>query len=235
MSSSIQYDLVVIGGGPAGTAAAIIAGRTGQRVLLLERGKFPRHKVCGEFVSAESLALLKILLDPRHAVLLCDAVTISGARLYLDNRTVSTAVDPPAASIARLDLDLALWESALWAGVDARQQVTVQSIVGAGPFRVASSAGEFESRAVINASGRWSNLNASPSKAEQPKRWIGLKAHFAEPSPNPSVDLYFFDGGYCGVQPVELNHAHSGSGRVNACAMVHVDLASSLPDVFGLA
>jgi flavin-dependent dehydrogenase len=232
MSSSIQYDLVVIGGGPAGTAAAIVAGRTGQRVLLLERGKFPRHKVCGEFVSAESLALLQSLLDSRHLGLLHDAIQIPDARLFLDSRTLTTAVDPPAASIARLDLDLALWESAEKAGVDARQPVTVQKTAGTGPFYIATSSGEFESRAVINASGRWSNLNASRSKAEQPERWIGLKAHFAEPSPNPSVDLYFFDGGYCGVQPVEVNDAPSGSGRVNACAMVRADVATTLPDVF---
>ena len=75
-------------------------------------------------------------------------------------------------------------------------------------------------------------MSASPSKAEQLERWIGLKAHFAEPFPNPSVDLYFFDGGYCGVQPVEVNDAHSGNGRVNACAMVRADVASTLPDVF---
>jgi menaquinone-9 beta-reductase len=164
--------------------------------------------------------------------LLRDAIQISSARLFLDSRTLSTAVDPPAASIARLDLDLALWESAERAGVDARQQVTVQSIAVTGLFRVATSGGDFESRAVINASGRWSNLNASANKAEQSERWIGLKAHFAEPSPNPSVDLYFFDGGYCGVQPVELKGAHSNNGRVNACAMVRADIASSLTDVF---
>ena len=232
MSSSRKYDLIVIGGGPAGTTAAIVAGRNGRRVSLLERGRFPRHKVCGEFVSAESLALLKVLLDPRHANLLRDAVTIPGARLFLDNRTLSTAVDPPAASIARLDLDLALWDSAESAGVDARQQVSVQSITGSGPFRVVTSVGEFESRAVINASGRWSNLNASPSKVEQAEKWIGLKAHFAEASPNRSVDLYFFDGGYCGVQPVELDGANSRNGRLNACAMVRAGVASALPDVF---
>jgi flavin-dependent dehydrogenase len=232
MSSASKYDLIVVGGGPAGTAAAIVTGRKGRRVLLLERGRFPRHKVCGEFVSAECLALLKVLLDPRHAALLRDAVTIPGARLFLDSRTLSTVIDPSAASIARLDLDLALWESAESAGVDARQQVSVRSVVGTGPFRVATSAGEFESRAVINASGRWSNLHASAGKAAQPERWIGIKAHFSEPSPNPSVDLYFFDGGYCGVQPVELNAAHSGNGRVNACAMVRANVASTLPDVF---
>ena len=231
MLSPNQYDLIVIGGGPAGAAAAIVAGLTGRRVLLLERGRFPRHKVCGEFVSAESLGLLQTLLDSRHAGLLRDAIQISGARLFLDSRMLSTAVDPPAASIARLDLDLALWDSAERAGADARQQVTVHSTAGTGPFRVATSVGEFESRAVINASGRWSNLNASP-KTEQHERWVGLKAHFAEQSPNLSVDLYFFNGGYCGVQPVEVNHARSENRRVNACAMVRADVASTLPEVF---
>src|SRR5204863_2792233 len=118
MSSASQYDLIVIGGGPAGTAAAIVANRTRKRVLLLERGKFPRHKVCGEFVSAESLGLLKTLLDSQHSSLLLDAVQIPNAWLFLDNRTLSTVVDPPAASIARLDLDQALWDSADSSGVD---------------------------------------------------------------------------------------------------------------------
>jgi menaquinone-9 beta-reductase len=113
MSSASQYDLAVIGGGPAGTAAAITAGRNGRRALLLERGRFPRHKVCGEFVSAESLALLRSLLDSRHLGLLRDAIQIPDARLFLDSRTLSAPVDPPAASIARLDLDPALWESAV--------------------------------------------------------------------------------------------------------------------------
>jgi flavin-dependent dehydrogenase len=62
-----MYDLIVVGGGPAGTSAAITCARHGARVLLLERGQFPRHKVCGEFVSAESLELLSDLLAPQHA------------------------------------------------------------------------------------------------------------------------------------------------------------------------
>ena len=52
----MTYDLIIVGGGPAGCAAAITAARLGAKVLLIERGHFPRHKVCGEFVSAESLA-----------------------------------------------------------------------------------------------------------------------------------------------------------------------------------
>ncbi len=214
MTSASMFDLIVVGGGPAGSAAAITAVRKGARVLLLERGRLPRHKVCGEFVSAESLELLGSLLHAGHR--------ISRTRLYVDGRMIGAVVDPPAASIARFDLDAALWESAYLAGVDARQQVTVREIGGRGPFRICSSDGEFESRAVINASGRWSNLNGTAA-AEQ--KWVGLKAHFAEPSPEPSVDLYFFDGGYCGVQPV-------APGRLNACAMVRADVASTLDEVF---
>src|SRR5271167_3512726 len=71
-----MYDLIVIGGGPAGTSAAITCSRSGARVLLLERGHFPRHKVCGEFVSAESLGLLADLLAPQHARLLSEAIRI---------------------------------------------------------------------------------------------------------------------------------------------------------------
>jgi flavin-dependent dehydrogenase len=224
-----MHDLIIIGGGPAGTSAAITAAHHGARVLLLERGRFPRHKVCGEFVSSESLDLLGALLDGAHAALLPDAIRIAQARLFLDGRVLETVIQPPAASIARLDLDAALWESAANAGVDTRQQTTVQSITGSGPFRLTTSSGDLEARAVINASGRWSNLNAAEN-GTQCEKWLGVKAHFAEASPNPSVDLYFFDGGYCGVQPVEVERPGS-EGRVNACAMVRAQVASTLAEV----
>ncbi len=241
-----MYDLIVIGGGPAGTSAAITAARSGARVLLLERGRFPRHKVCGEFVSAESLDLLAALLDSQYAALQHDAIRIPRARLYLDGRVLETTVDPPAASIARLDLDAALWQSAKNAGVEARHQVTVRSIVrgpGASPFRILTGGGEFEARALVNASGRWSNLSATPPKnGGHREKWVGLKAHFAEPSPEMSVDLYFFEGGYCGVQPVDINGENSNHqlpdrrlanhGRVNACAMVRPEVGSTLAEVF---
>jgi len=224
-----MYDAIVIGGGPAGTAAAITVARMGASILLLERGRFPRHKVCGEFVSGESLALLSSLLDSQHTVLLGEAVRIPQARLFLDGTVLCIPVSPPAASIARVDFDAALWDSAVNTRVEARQQTSVQSIAGVGPFRVSTSGGNFDARAVINASGRWSNLTAEMAFNGKPaERWLGLKAYFSEPSPHASADLYFFDGGYCGVQPVNL----SGNPGINACAMVRADVASTLPDVF---
>src|SRR5581483_12063229 len=80
------YDLAVAGGGPAGTAAAITAARFGARVLLLEQGRFPRQKVCGEFVSAESLELLQRLLtaDTAGLAMMERAPRIRTARLFLD-------------------------------------------------------------------------------------------------------------------------------------------------------
>jgi len=227
-----MYDLIVIGGGPGGTSAAITCARGGADVLLLERGRFPRHKVCGEFVSAESLELLRDLLAPQHATLLSSSTRIPQSRIFLDGHTLHTPVDPAAASIARLNLDDALWDSAEDCGADCRQQISVQSVSRAGPFLVKTSVGDFETRALINASGRWSNLTPAFPEADSKSKWIGLKGHFAEASPLPSVDLYFFDGGYCGVQPVDLGDGFDRSGRVNACAMVRADVATTLPGVF---
>ena len=227
-----DFDLAVIGGGPAGTSAAITAARAGARVLLLERGRLPRQRVCGEFVSAESLTLLAELLAGSAPMLLSSTLRIPEARLFFDGHCVCTQIDPPGASIARFDLDFALWQAAEQAGINARLETKVESVAGAGPFTLRTQTEEFQARAVVNASGRWSNLRSahSDSAADRKEKWLGLKAHFFEPSPNPSVDLYFFEGGYCGVQPLEL--AGSREDRINACAMVRSDVARSLPEVF---
>jgi flavin-dependent dehydrogenase len=138
-------------------------------------------------------------------------------------------ITPPAASIARIDLDAALWNAAIAAGVDARQLQTVQSVTGDGPFTVSSSE-TFAGRSVIDASGRWSNLSAARHgmSSGSGAKWVGLKAHFVEPRRVPSVDLYFFEGGYCGVQPLG---ASDDKYRINACAMVRSDVASALSQV----
>ena len=226
-SVSQNSDLIVIGGGPAGTSAAITAAREGCRVLLLERGRFPRHKVCGEFVSAESLELLKWLLGDAEQDLLRNSILLSKSRLLLDGRSVRIPVTPPAASIARYDLDLALWNAAQNAGVTALQETSVRGIEGHQPFQVQTTAGDFHGRAVINASGRWSNLSqATPSS--NGARWLGLKAHFHGET-DPSVDLYFFKDGYCGVQPVR---APNGEVLVNVCALFQTSERTTWEDLF---
>jgi len=227
------YDLMVIGGGPAGCAAAIAAVQSGASVLLLERGRFPRHKVCGEFVSAESLDVLQKLLGPAHCQVITDSLRISRGRVFSDGAEIPVEIHPAAASISRFDLDYSLWQSCLRNGVDARQDITVQRVSGTRPFTVDCGKEQLHAKAVINAAGRWSPLTSAATRARLTKvRWIGIKAHFSEASPPNSVDLYFFKGGYCGVQPV-ISASHN-SAVVNACAMVRADVAKTMGEILNL-
>jgi flavin-dependent dehydrogenase len=230
------YDLTVIGGGPGGCAAAISAARAGARVLLLERARFPRHKVCGEFVSAESLGLLETLFAADFRSLIAGAVRISTSRIFADGAEIPAEINPPAASIARYDLDKALWNSAIQSGVEALEGCTVKAVERTGPearlFRVVTQSGSFEAKALVNATGRWSFLTPPSTRARAANsRWIGIKAHFREEGAAASVDLYFFPGGYCGVQPVSTP-AMGSKGIINACAMVKADVAADLSEIF---
>ena len=235
-----NLDIVVIGGGPAGTSAAITAARAGARVLLLERGRLPRQRVCGEFVSAEGVQTLASIDAEVADRLLTSAPRIGRSRLFVDGQCIEVAVEPAAASITRYELDFALWQAAEKAGAECHQETEACGVNEANAtFRVEISApGSRASRSVtcssvIDASGRWSKLRAiaGETPSAQPatrRRYLGLKAHFETAEViDPTVDLYFFDGGYCGVQPI-------GGGQVNACAMVRADVASSLEDVLSL-
>ncbi len=50
-----EFDAIIVGGGPAGASAGIHLAASGARVLLAERERFPRAKLCGEFISPECL------------------------------------------------------------------------------------------------------------------------------------------------------------------------------------
>jgi len=217
-----KFDLVVIGGGPAGSSAAITAARLGFNVLLLEAGSFPRQKVCGEFVSGEALSILAELIEERQ---FADAPRISRARIFVEEACATLPVAPPAASISRYNLDAALYKACALAGCVVRDRTRAQSAAPShNGFVIRLESGEIFARAVINATGRWSNLVKRVPTTEQ---FIGLKGHFLEPNFSETCDLYFFGGGYCGVQPI-------GNGLVNAAAMVNPSVAKNLTSVFAL-
>jgi flavin-dependent dehydrogenase len=223
-----EFDLAVIGAGPAGSSAAITAARSGMRVVLYEAGEFPRHKVCGEFISAESIDILRELLrevsDAAH--ILSGAPVIDSVRFLLDRASAAACVSPPGLSLPRYDLDYLLWQAAQQAGVCTRSNCDVRSVQGNGPFELETSVGKVNASAVIVAAGRWSRFRPKISVPSGPK-WVGLKAHYRETTCSHSTDLYFFEHGYCGVQRVS-------TGVVNACAMVRSDLATTLHEVLAI-
>jgi len=224
---SERFDVVVVGAGPAGCAAAVAARKHHRKVLLLERGSYPRMKVCGEFVSAESVGRLRQLLRASGEETLVElAATVDKTRIFLENDVITARVDPPAHSIPRMEMDAALWRAALHSGAECRDHCEAINLEGEGSFRLETSAGQVEAEFVIDTSGRWSRVRSAELSTGESAKWIGVKQHFCQSEPADSVDLYFFNGGYCGVQPVD------NAGTVNACAMVRADVATQLEKVF---
>lgn len=213
-----RYDIAVIGAGPAGSAAAITAARAGGRVVLLDKETFPLHKVCGEFVSFESTQILQSLTCDVY-----DAEQIQRVRLFRGHSVYEGRLRVPSLSISRYDLDAMLVDAARKAGAEVRTGCRVLAVAPQDDwFTIASAQGEFHARNVVNASGRWSELREDRSLPDE--RWIGIKQHFAESNPSASTDLHFFDGGYCGVQPI-------ASDRVNVSALVKAQAARTMSDV----
>lgn len=212
--------MIVVGAGPAGSAAAIAAGDRGFRVLLLEANRFPRHKVCGEFVSAESVEVLRYLLR-QGADDLLTAPRITKARLHSEGHSVEIAVEPAGYSIPRFTLDETLWHAAEERGVVCRNESVADVMHSRDGFVVRTASAEYSSASVINASGRWSKLSRRVAAGPA---WVGLKAHFHAET-DDVVDLYFMSGVYCGVQAVS-------PGVLNACALVRQGAAKSLDEVF---
>ena len=107
-----EFDAIVIGGGLAGSCAAFHLARRGVRVALLEAGKFPRHKVCGEFLSPESRTIFA-RLGVEEKLLSAGAREVFLARLFVpDGRFVEVPFASPALAISRHALDEILWNNA---------------------------------------------------------------------------------------------------------------------------
>lgn len=109
------WDAIVIGAGPAGTAAAISATRLALRVLLVDAKHFPRRKVCGGCLNRVSIALAQQLLGEKHP-LWSQAVAIDGFRLQHRGRRFEFSL-PGGLAVDRQQLDQCLVEQAVCEGV----------------------------------------------------------------------------------------------------------------------
>ena len=223
-----MYDVIVCGAGPAGAVAATVLARGGARVLLLDRARFPRPKLCGDTINPGALAILRRLrlaaaFEP--SALPVDGMIVTGER----GVRVRCAYGGGARGLAisRLALDAALVDGAVAAGarfadgvlvrgplVDARAGVRqVRGVVIAGrdgrDLRVPAPV-------VIAADGRRSRLALPLGLARhpaRPRRWA-IGAYFAGVAGVTSFgEMHVRRGRYVGVAGVP-------SGLTNVCLVV---------------
>jgi flavin-dependent dehydrogenase len=216
-----HYDTVVIGAGPAGSAAATLLARAERRVLLIEKDRFPRNKVCGEFLSAQALPLLERLGVVRE-IEACGPEEIHAGRLeLLGGSSIAFRLGKPALGLSRNRLDHLLAAHAQMSGAQVWFGTRVLSAsLQNGEFRIlcAPEAHESEIRAaaVIGAWGRWDALdkNLARSFLGDRARYFGWSRDYESDSALAGqVRLYAFRGGYCGLSRVE-------GGAVNLAGVV---------------
>lgn len=133
--SGEMFDAVVVGGGPAGTSAAIRLASGGARVLLAEQKRFPREKLCGEFISPECLAhfeSLGVAGEMRSA-----GGAEIGETIFYAQSGRSTSVPSEwfhggaraALGLSRAEMDRLLLERAREAGVEVLEETSMTGVL----------------------------------------------------------------------------------------------------------
>ena len=211
-----QDDVLVIGGGVAGCAAAIALSRAGRRVTLIEREPKPRHKVCGEFLSGEALEDLEALGVDVAAL---GAVPIDYVRLAAARRAAEAPLPFPAASLTRKTLDTALIGEAVAAGVRVEQGRSVQALSRSESGRWQATLADgavYEAPTAFLATGKH-DLRGH-ARPKDPQRWVAFKMYYRL-APGQAAELaraselMLYPGGYGGIQPAE-------GGIANLCWVV---------------
>ncbi|MBO0841977.1 MAG: geranylgeranyl reductase family protein [Nocardioides sp.] len=146
-----QYDVVVVGAGPAGSSAAIAAARQGARVALLDRAVFPRYKTCGGGLIGPSLAVVAEVGDD---VPVRDEITRASFSLRGGKHVERSAGSRVIKTVARAEMDAWLATRARKEGADVVESCVVKGI-SQDPERVLleTSVGTYEARYAIAADG----------------------------------------------------------------------------------
>jgi len=220
-----QVDVVVLGGGVAGSCIAKALADKQWETVLIDRQTFPRHKVCGEFLSPEAQSTLRAL-GLTETVEALQPFRIGRTRLIFEHGGEIELPIPGAAwGLSRYMMDEALHHAALQAGTQLHLSTKVTEVEpnasGKG-YTVHTERGAdvslFHARAVIAAWGASSRVaqlgNRRPNAAASAQpAYLGVKSHFTGLKMEPVIEMYFFRGGYLGLCPI-------ADGKVNAAALL---------------
>jgi len=211
LNNSTCIDIIVVGGGLAGLVSAIHLSKHGIEILVIEKNTFPKHKVCGEYISNEVLPYLQSLgVNPLKS----GAKKINRFMLSTPkNKVIETELPLGGFGISRYTLDNTLAQKTKENGVTILQGSVTDIYFLDDEFRVTTkNGGVHKAKVVIGAHGKRSNvditLNRNFIKNKSP--FLAVKTHLKGDFPDDLVALHNFRGGYCGLSKVENDH-------INAC------------------
>ena len=214
------YDTAIIGGGLAGLSAAIVLANKGHKVLLLEKEAYPYHKVCGEYISMESLPFLEELGVPFNSL---DLPIIKKLIVSAPNGTFLEQELPLGGfGISRYKLDNLLKDIAIQKGVHLLQNTKVNDVhFNNGIFEINTAQQKYLSKTCCGAFGKKANLDVlwnrsfSSIKARKLNQYMGVKYHIKVDFPVDTIALHNFENGYCGISKIE-------DDRYCLCYLTHV-------------
>ncbi|WP_374942873.1 NAD(P)/FAD-dependent oxidoreductase [Sphingomonas sp.] len=206
---------LIVGGGPAGAAAAIVLARARAPHLLVERTRETGDALCGGFLSWQTL---RTLAELGIAADTLSPARLSRVRIVAGHRQIEAALPAPAVSVSRHRLDTVMLAHAVATGAAVERGVAVRSI-DAREARTADGA-PIAADTLFLASGKHDiRGTARPEDARGRDPTLGLRVRLA-PSPaltrlvNDAVELHLFRGGYAGIALQE-------DGSANVCMAVH--------------
>ncbi|SCG66097.1 geranylgeranyl reductase family protein [Micromonospora coxensis] len=211
---SDEFDVIVVGAGPAGAAAALAARRVGTRVLLLDRADFPRDKACGDGIAAHALDVLAGLgvTDAVAGYPPLPALRLVGP----GGGAVARALPRPAYTVPREVFDARLVAAAVRAGAVLRRHAVRRVEVRAD--RVVLD-GTLSARALVGADGAGSVVRRALGHPANPDRHLALAIRgYAPALPGPPEQLIVTSAprwpAYAWSFPIGDGRANVGYGEV---------------------
>lgn len=201
----IYSEIIIVGGGLAGLIAGIHLSKNGFSVIIIEKNTFPKHKVCGEYISNEVLDYLKLLnlniesLQPKNI----DKLSFS----LVSGKKVDSILPLGGFGLSRYSLDFYLYNEAVKMGCKIVKDTVNDVVFYDHQFKITTSENSYNSKIVLGAFGKRSNLDLKFKRKfiSNKSEWLGVKAHYQMDYPDDLVGLHHFKGGYCGVSKVENN------------------------------